>query len=180
MFAKKDTTIINSILGSGSDFQGDFVAEGSARIDGNVNGNVKITGSLIVGAKGKVSGDVESAVAIIGGEVLGDVVATDKIELTATAKVLGDLATKVIVIDEHAIFQGRCDMNQEAPSKRKNKAGVNRALREGKKTAKSAIQEALKVMQEAERQDEIDHASEMNSKTLPTEKIVAEVAELNS
>lgn len=180
MFAKKDTTIINSILGSGSDFQGDFVAQGSARIDGNVNGNVKITGSLIVGAKGKVSGDVESAVAIIGGEVLGDVVATDKIELTATAKVLGDLATKVIVIDEHAIFQGRCDMNQEAPSKRKNKAAVNRALREGKKTAKSAIQEALKVMQEAEQQDEIDHASEMNSKKSPTEGIVAEVVEQNS
>ncbi len=112
--SKKDnnTVKITSMLGPGSDLQGDFTAEGSARIDGNVNGNVKISGMLILGSSGKISGNVEAVSCLIGGEIQGNVVSPEKAELTATAKVLGDVTTRVIVIDEHAVFQGRCNMTQ--------------------------------------------------------------------
>lgn len=158
MMGKKDAakSTINTILGKGSDFQGDFTAEGSARIDGNVNGSVKVTGSLIVGSTGIIHGDVEAGSAIIGGEVLGNIAAADKAELTATAKVIGDVATKVIVIDEHAVFQGRCDMNQEGIERKKPAMVRAKAARAGRKSAKAALEEALKEVEEEEKREAME------------------------
>lgn len=162
MLGKKDVTNvkINSMLGKGSDFQGDFTAEGSARVDGNVNGNVRVTGTLIVGSGGKISGSVEAQAAVIGGEVLGGITAPEKTELTATAKVLGDVSTKVIVIDEHAVFQGRCDMNLDVPEKKKGLLIAPKSAKTGKKSAKAAIAEALKEAEEEAKRDEMEQQAE--------------------
>lgn len=113
MFAKKENTNVKftTILSAGCDLQGDFSAEESVRIDGNVNGNVKVDGMLVLGSSGKISGDIAAKSVLLGGEVLGNVIAPEKAELTETAKVLGDISTKTIVIDEHAVFQGKCNMN---------------------------------------------------------------------
>ena len=136
MLGKKSTdTKINTLIGAGAELSGDFTLDGSARIDGKIGGNVTVTGSLILGA-----GEVQAASVLIGGEVTGNITAPEKAELTASAKVLGDIATKVIVIDEHAIFQGKIDMNQAVPDK-KGKAKAAKATRVGRKSAKAAIAE---------------------------------------
>ena len=62
-------------------------------------------------------------------------------ELTSTARVLGDITTSGLVIDEKAIFQGRCDMNQDAGKKPKPN---NKALRADRKTSNSVVAEALR------------------------------------
>ena len=82
----------------------------------------------------------------------GNITAPEKAELTASAKVLGDIATKVIVIDEHAVFQGKIDMNQTVPD-RKGKARTAKAVRAGRKSAKAAIAEALKEVEEEEKRE---------------------------
>ncbi len=143
MFGKKATLAMTTIIGKGTCVNGELTVEGSARIDGTVEGDVTITGDLIIGSTGKVNGDMKAQSAVIGGEVNGDVSAPDKVELTATAKVLGDLFTKAIVIDEHAVFQGKCDMNQQMPEKNKKKKPVAKAAGPAKKSAKAALQEAL-------------------------------------
>ena len=66
-------------------------------------------------------------------------------ELTSTARVIGDITTGGLVIDEKAVFQGRCDMNQDAGKKPKPN---NKAVKAMKKSAKSAIVEALKEVEE--------------------------------
>ena len=142
MLGKKSTdTKINTLIGAGAELSGDFTLDGSARIDGKIGGNVTVTGSLILGAGSVVTGEVQAASVLIGGEVTGNITAPEKAELTASAKVLGDIATKVIVIDEHAIFQGKIDMNQAVPDK-KGKAKAAKATRVGRKSAKAAIAEA--------------------------------------
>ncbi len=152
---KEKQVQIGTLVGKGSELAGDFSVQGSARIDGKVNGDVAVTGTLIVGSTGSISGNVSAKSIVIGGEVLGDVVAPEKTELTATAKVLGDITTGVIVVDEHAIIQGRIDMNQTAPNKKAKSKSAKVAARTGKKTAKAAIAEALKeVEEEASREAE--------------------------
>lgn len=147
---------ISTIIGNNAECNGDFSAQGSARIDGSVRGNVTVSETLIVGTAGNVDGDISAQTVIIGGEVIGNITAPDKAELTATARVIGDISTSVIVIDEKAVFQGKCDMNQEVPGKRQ-KPGT-RALRAGKKSAKAAIQEALKEVEEASREEAFSEA----------------------
>ncbi len=148
---KKKNLAITTIIGKGAVCNGDFNAEGSVRIDGTINGDVTITGTLILGVTGVINGDVHADSVVVGGEILGDVTVADKTELTSTAKLIGNISTVVIVIDEKAIFQGNCNMNQEVPSKRPKPPA--RSVRAGKKSAKEAIAEALKEMEAANREE---------------------------
>jgi cytoskeletal protein CcmA (bactofilin family) len=156
---KEDVVQITTLIGSGSNLTGDFSSPGSARIDGKVDGNVEVAGTLIVGAEGAITGNVKAETVIIGGEVLGNVDVPQKVELTATARVLGDIATMVLVIDEHAVFQGKCNMNQPEPDK-KARAQRAKVIKEGRKSAKAALAEALKEVQEAENQEQQEEAME--------------------
>ena len=104
---------ITTIIGKDAVCHGALNAPGSVRIDGMVDGDVIITGALVVGNTGKINGNVDALSAVIGGEVIGNIVAPERAELTPDAKVIGDIKTKVIVIDEKAVFQGKCDMNHE-------------------------------------------------------------------
>lgn len=142
-----ETIKITTLIGQGSVCGGDFNCPGSARIDGTVNGNVVVEGTLILGSAGTVYGDITAKAVQIGGEVDGNIIAPDRAELTATAKVIGDLNTNVIVIDEKAIFQGNINMNQEVSEKRARNAAYRKAVRNGKKSAAVAVAEALRQVE---------------------------------
>ena len=167
MFKKEETTVIKTILGKGCVVGGDFSCETAARIDGVVEGNVRISGQLIVGATGVIHGDVEAASIVIGGEIIGNVVAPERAELISTAKLIGDLKTGAIVIDENAIFQGKCDMNQEeaentAKAKKRKSTGKT-----AKRSAKAALVEALQEVKENgnEAEDNINNGEEMKEQS---------------
>lgn len=157
---KEKQVKINTLIGSGSELAGNFSAQGSARIDGKVEGDVTVTDALIVGSTGNISGKVSAKSVVVGGTVLGDIVALEKIEMTASAKVLGDISTKVIVIDENAIFQGNCNMNQSGAEKKARPKFSPNMARVGKKSAKEALQEALKEVAEEARREGASLAEE--------------------
>ena len=150
---KNNDVKITTIIGKGAECNGDFSAEGSVRIDGTINGNVMVTGTLIVGATGSINGDVDAKSTIVGGEIIGDVRVADRTELTGTAKLIGNITTAIIVIDENAIFQGSCNMNQDVPGKRTRPA--SKVVRAGKKSAKEAIEEALKEVEAANKEESV-------------------------
>lgn len=144
MFGKKaNIAAMTTILGKGTVINGDFTAQRSARIDGIVEGDVKVAGMLIVGESGQIHGDVEAATITVGGEVLGDVLAPERCELITTAKVIGDITTKSIVIDEKAIFQGALDMYQETKKPAKVKGLKKTPARAAKRSAKDVLAEAM-------------------------------------
>lgn len=156
---KNKELIITTLIGQGSECNGDFSAKGSTRVDGCINGNVTVTGTLIVGVTGNINGDISAQATIIGGEVIGNVTAAERTELTQTARVIGDINTQIIVIDEKAIFQGGCNMNQETDGRRSKPAA--RAVRAGKRTAKEAIAEALKEVEAASREAAVEDSDGM-------------------
>lgn len=143
---RKNETQITTIIGMNAECDGDFKAEGSIRIDGTVNGGVTVTDTVIVGASGCINGDINSKKVIIGGEVYGNLNVPEKVELTSTARVIGDITTNGLVIDEQAIFQGSCNMNQDTSKRPKPN---RRAVKEMQKEAKSAISDALKDAESA-------------------------------
>lgn len=151
MSTKNSENKITTIIGKDAVVDGDFNAAGSVRLDGVIEGNIKVGGHLLVGVTGKIHGDVEANSTAIGGEVLGNVVALAKTELTSTARVIGDIRTNVIVIDEKAVFQGRCDMNQEEVKPRRRPPRESKA---GKRSAKEALRDALKAAEEEVMTDE--------------------------
>ncbi len=115
--SKKDNTQdpaleqIGTIIGPGAVVGGPITTQDSARIDGEVNGDVSVTGALIVGQAGRITGSVSAVNAYIAGEVTGNIfVPQGKVEISDTGKVIGDVSCTGIIIDENAVFQGKCDM----------------------------------------------------------------------
>jgi len=101
---------LNTIIGKGSVIEGTLEVEGEIRVDGTVKGKISSTETLTVGNGGVIEADLDTKVAVIGGNVTGNVVATEKIELQSKAVVEGEITTKNLIVEEGAIFQGKCNM----------------------------------------------------------------------
>ena len=102
---------VGTIIGPGAVIDGPLTTKDSTRIDGTIKGNVNISGALIVGQEGKIFGTASGVNIYVAGEVNGNLSAPQgKVEISDTGKVVGDVICKGIIIDENAIFQGRCEM----------------------------------------------------------------------
>ena len=110
---KIDTGRLNTILGSGSAFEGTVDIDSSIRIDGTLKGKLVSSDTLIVGPTGVVEADVEVKKATIGGRILGCLTASDQTILESKAVLLGDLKTSSLVVHEGAVFNGNCSMGEE-------------------------------------------------------------------
>lgn len=102
---------LNSIIGVDTVFTGTLKTKETTRIDGKIEGDVFSEGTLVIGQTGKIEGNVKSVNIIVAGEIKGDIKVTEKVEVVSTGRIFGNIRTKGLVIDEHAVFQGKCIMN---------------------------------------------------------------------
>ena len=105
---------MNTTIGEGTILKGDVRVEGSIQVDGEFNGTIDATDTLVIGENGKVDGDATVANAVIGGKMYGNVFASGKIELQRGSQLLGDIKTRGLVIEDGVVFQGNCQMGDVA------------------------------------------------------------------
>ena len=114
MIFKSDTTPtdLNGFLDAGSHIKGDLHFENTFRIDGKFTGEVKSDGNLIVGEGGHVEGSLEVGQIFISGRVEGQVRAHSRVQIASTGKVFAALDTPALVVEDGALFEGRCAMSR--------------------------------------------------------------------
>ncbi|MBS1652534.1 MAG: polymer-forming cytoskeletal protein [Bacteroidetes bacterium] len=113
MFGKNNQTTENgsvNLIGNGTTIDGDINSKGDVRIDGILNGNLITNGKFVLGASGKINGDVNCSNADIMGEINGKLGAQELLILKHSAKINGDINTGKIAIEVGAIFSGNCNM----------------------------------------------------------------------
>ncbi len=108
---------LSTILGRGSVVQGNIKVEHSLRIDGKVKGDVTSSDSLIVGSEGEITGNLSVKNLVLGGKIYGSVVAPGRVVLESKAEFYGDIKTAKLVIDEGAVFDGKCTMTEAGKKK---------------------------------------------------------------
>ncbi len=114
---KKETELssqeVRAIVGLGCLFEGNLtIPEGLTRIDGEVIGNIKGNGGLIVGESGSVKGDLSVENVVVYGKVHGNIRARS-LEIRASSRVDGDIQVQELVVEKGAIFNGKCSMGVE-------------------------------------------------------------------
>jgi cytoskeletal protein CcmA (bactofilin family) len=106
---------LSGFVGGGTVVTGEANFKAMMRVDGHLSGRVSSSsGTLIVGANGKVDANIEVAVAVIHGTINGDIIATQRLELGRAAKVNGNIQTPSLIIEQGAVFEGSCKMLQMA------------------------------------------------------------------
>lgn len=99
-----------NIIGSGTSVNGDIVSNGDLRIDGSLTGNLNMKAKLVLGAPGKILGEIYCKNSEISGQVEGKITVEELLILKSTARIYGDIITSKLSIEPGAIFTGSCNM----------------------------------------------------------------------
>ena len=107
---KRKFVAITTLIDKDIVISGDTSYTGGIRIDGKINGNLKVHGEegslLIMGHGSKITGDVEVEKAIINGEINGNVKCHDYLELNTNAIVNGSIEYDIIEVHEGSKING--------------------------------------------------------------------------
>ncbi|TDI66682.1 MAG: polymer-forming cytoskeletal protein [Alphaproteobacteria bacterium] len=86
--------------------EGTLHSEGDIQIDGRIDGNIR-SGSLTVGNKAVINGEIVANDVIVRGRVHGSIRAR-KVQLSSTAHVEGDILHNALAVESGAFFDGNC------------------------------------------------------------------------
>jgi len=128
---------VSAFVGEGVEFKGVISYEGTVRIDGQLEGEIYTSGTLIVGQGAVIDAKVEAGTIVCQGRILGDIVAKEKIQLLSPAVLDGSLRTPSISMEEGVLFNGTCKMGPVDERETRAFGGVEKV---------SAYDESLKAV----------------------------------
>lgn len=104
---------ITSVLGAGIIWQGVITGSGGVRIEGTFEGQIGLSGVLVVGETGRVTcEDLRAGTVIVAGAVRGNITA-QKVEIRATGRIWGDVVTVSFATEEGAFLRGQIRMEEQ-------------------------------------------------------------------
>jgi cytoskeletal protein CcmA (bactofilin family) len=86
--------------------EGEISGEENLHVDGRINGSIRLTGDLFIGASGVVEAEVEARNVVVQGAVTGKVVARQQLEVQPSGRFSGECTAASIQIHEGAVFEG--------------------------------------------------------------------------
>ena len=134
LFSKKDKVSldlqsISTLISEGCVFDGNLKAPAYARIDGQINGNVRVDEGLILGEKGLILGDVFTKDMVVYGSITGNLTVTS-LEIKASGKVNGQINTQTLSVENGAVYNGSLSMSPNNNNNHKIAAKQKQALPE--------------------------------------------------
>ena len=104
---KNEDFSINTIIGPGTRVSGDIESGGFTRVDGNVLGDLRVRGRVVIGERARMKSNISGTSVTVGGVVFGNVLASERLIVLATGLVMGDVITRRIQADEGCLIHGR-------------------------------------------------------------------------
>lgn len=101
-----------TVLGRRARLEGDLVAHGSLRIDGDFTGKIAAEGDVTLSAPSQVEADIQAQNVTAVGNFKGTIVARNRAELAGGGRVEGTITSKMLVIEEGAWFHGQSIMEE--------------------------------------------------------------------
>jgi len=103
MFGRKkgfSSARIDTLVGQGTEINGDLVFSGGLHVDGTIKGNVVAeegsTAMLILSEFGRIEGEVKVPNMVLNGEIVGDVFGSTRVELAPKSRINGSVYYNLI------------------------------------------------------------------------------------
>jgi cytoskeletal protein CcmA (bactofilin family) len=110
----QEGSIINSIIGTGTKFKGEFELNGVLRIDGDFTGSIQTKGRVFIGSTGRAECIMHAGNVVIGGIVRGDIFSSEMVTILSTGMVIGTITTPRLIIEDGVIFNGVCRVSEKS------------------------------------------------------------------
>ncbi len=134
-----DSTLVNSIVGPGTNVKGHIDVSGLLRIDGDFSGSIKTSDRVIVGRGGRADCTLDAATVVIGGAFRGTIYASDKVIALESALIIGTIFAPRLIAESGVILEGALHIkprsDSEAP-RRSERPDVHARATERPRTAR--------------------------------------------
>lgn len=100
-----------SIVGRGTELTGDLTGSGQLRVEGRVDGTIRMDGEVQIAADGAVEGRIEADEIVAAGRVSGTIAARDAVRLEDGCQVDADVYCPRLELEEGGRINGRVDMS---------------------------------------------------------------------
>ena len=103
---------IDSLIGVGTQIEGNIRFAGGLRVDGEVKGNIDVaegasSSTLVLSEQARIEGSVNVAHLILNGAIVGSVVVSGALEMQSKARIVGDVDYALIEMHQGAVIEGR-------------------------------------------------------------------------
>jgi cytoskeletal protein CcmA (bactofilin family) len=122
-----------NLIAKGTTITGDIISEGDFRIEGNVKGNLKTPGKVVIGKTGVINGTLKAANSDIEGKFSGKLIISDTLSLKTSAHVEGEVEVGKLAVEPGATFNATCIM--KGTVKEMNKSSQQSEQQQTEKTA---------------------------------------------
>jgi cytoskeletal protein CcmA (bactofilin family) len=95
-----------TLINEGCKISGVVTGTGSFLVNGEIDGDCDISGTITLAKNGLWKGTIKAADVIVAGNVEGDIVAAGKVEITDTARITGTVSGEAIAVAEGAVVEG--------------------------------------------------------------------------
>jgi cytoskeletal protein CcmA (bactofilin family) len=117
--------MVPSIIGEDLTIQGNVTSKGEIQVDGEIQGDIHC-GSLLLGDKSQVMGNVIAEDIVVRGRVVGSVRGL-RVTLQAQSHVEGDIFHQSLAIEQGAYFEGKSRRSDNPLEEIKNAPGPLRS-----------------------------------------------------
>ena len=99
-----------TVVSRGMTLSGTLRGKGVVKVEGTVEGEVVLDGTITVSAPGVVKGPVTANIIRVFGKIQGNVTAKERLYLEKTGYLEGDIETAALVVEDGGQFNGRAIM----------------------------------------------------------------------
>ncbi|MBI4666640.1 MAG: polymer-forming cytoskeletal protein [Nitrospinae bacterium] len=101
---------IKAFLGDETEFTGYLTFEGTVRIDGKFEGEIKTNDYLIIGETAHIKAEISVGAMMVQGKVEGNINASRKLHITSKGVVIGNVSATALHIEDGATLEGSVHM----------------------------------------------------------------------
>lgn len=108
-------TASTSVIGHGTELVGDLKGSGQLRVEGRVEGTIRLDGEVQIASGGRVEGRIEADAVVAAGHVSGTIAARESVRLEDGCQVEADILSPRLQLEEGGRINGRVDMSADGP-----------------------------------------------------------------
>ncbi len=106
----QETSTQQNVIAQDTKIVGDIISKGAFRIDGQVEGNIRTKGKIVVGKSGFVNGTIDGTNADFEGSFSGKLKLSGTLSLKSTAYIQGEVEVGKLAVEPGATFNAVCNM----------------------------------------------------------------------